>query len=54
MKADCENNFGNKRPATESIYLSQELQLWGRLGTVAIITLKPQWGVETFILSCIS
>lgn len=26
-KGDCENNFGNKWPATDSIYLSQELQL---------------------------
>lgn len=26
----------------------------GRLGTAAVITSKPQWGVKTFLLSCVS
>lgn len=28
-KGNCENNFGNKWPVTQSIYLLQELLLWG-------------------------
>lgn len=53
-KGDCENIMvTNDLP--HSLYTCcKSYCCGGRLGTVAVITSKPQWGVETFLLSCVS